>query len=98
MSVLAFHAVKVETLKFGSVTCKGPVWLKVGQKRTKSDGGAGLLQKQKIMGEGVGAKVMSWGSQVLLDRVEAKAPCSVLFAPPTSLQRVVCVMNQIHWV
>ena len=25
-------------------------------------------------------------------------PCSVLFAPPTSLQRVVCVMNQIHWV
>ena len=37
-------------------------------------------------------------AQVLLDRVEAKAPCSVLFPPPTSLQRVVCVMNQIHWV
>ena len=42
---------------------------------------------------------IGWGksNQVLLDRVEAKAPCSVLFAPPTSLQRVVCVMNQIHW-
>ena len=52
MSVLAFHAVKVETLKFGSVTCKGPVWLKVGQKRTKSDGGGGCLPKAKNYGGG----------------------------------------------
>ena len=35
---------------------------------------------------------------VLLQEVEARQPSTVLFAPPTSLPRVVCVMNQIHWV
>ena len=34
---------------------------------------------------------------VLLHEVEARQPSTVLFAPPTSLPRVVCVMNQIHW-
>ena len=34
---------------------------------------------------------------VLLQEVEARQPSTVLFAPPTSLPRVVCVMNQIHW-
>ena len=36
-------------------------------------------------------------SHVLLQEVEARQPSTVLFAPSTSLPRVVCVMNQIHW-
>ena len=34
---------------------------------------------------------------VLLHEVEARQPSIVLFTPPTSLPRVVCAMNQIHW-